>query len=84
MRNPSGTNKVVVIGAGFAGLSAAAYLAKAGFEVTVIEKNEVPGGRARLFKYDSFVFDMGPSWYWMPDVFEKFFNDFGKSTADYY
>ena len=75
---------MVVIGAGFAGLSAAAYLAKAGFEVTVIEKNEVPGGRARLFKYDSFVFDMGPSWYWMPDVFEKFFNDFGKSTADYY
>ncbi len=59
MRNPSGTNKVVVIGAGFAGLSAAAYLAKAGFEVTVIEKNEVPGGRARLFKYDSFVFDIG-------------------------
>lgn len=75
---------VIVIGSGFAGLSAAAYLAKDGFKVTVLEKNSAAGGRARQFKADGFTFDMGPSWYWMPDVFEKFFNDFGKSASDYY
>lgn len=76
--------KVVVIGSGFAGLSAACYLAKAGFKVTVLEKNTVPGGRARKFDANGFMFDMGPSWYWMPDVFEAFFNDFGKKVSDYY
>lgn len=65
--------KVIVIGSGIAGLSAAACLAKEGFDVTVLEKNATPGGRARKFKVDGFVFDMGPSWYWMPDVFDKFF-----------
>jgi phytoene desaturase len=76
--------KVAVIGSGFAGLSAACYLAKAGYEVTVFEKNEMPGGRARQFSEQGYTFDMGPSWYWMPDVFETFFRDFGKSTSDYY
>jgi len=76
--------KVIVIGSGFAGLSAACFLASNGADVTVIEKNEQPGGRARVFSKDGFVFDMGPSWYWMPDVFERFFNQFGKSAKDYY
>ena len=76
--------KVVVIGAGFAGLSAATTLADEGYEVTILEKNDTPGGRARSFKAEGFTFDMGPSWYWMPDVFERYFQKFGKSTADYY
>lgn len=76
--------KAAVIGSGFAGLSAAACLAQAGFDVTVFEKNTEPGGRARKFESDGFTFDMGPSWYWMPDVFDKFFARFGKKTSDYY
>ncbi len=76
--------KVIVIGSGFAGLSAACFLASNGADVTVIEKNEQAGGRARVFRKNGFVFDMGPSWYWMPDVFERFFNQFGKSAKDYY
>jgi phytoene desaturase len=80
-----GKNKhIIVIGAGFAGLSAACVLAKEGFEVTVLEKNNQPGGRARVWELDGFKFDMGPSWYWMPDVFENFFTLFGKKTSDYY
>ncbi|HND87193.1 MAG TPA: phytoene desaturase family protein [Saprospiraceae bacterium] len=76
--------KIVVIGSGFSGLSAACHLAARGFEVTVLEKNDVPGGRARQYAADGFVFDMGPSWYWMPDVFEQFFGHFGKRVSDYY
>jgi phytoene desaturase len=76
--------KVVVIGSGFAGLSAASNLAQQGFEVTVLEKNAVPGGRARKYEADGFMFDMGPSWYWMPDVFEQYFARFGKKPSDYY
>jgi phytoene desaturase len=76
--------QIVVIGAGFAGLSAACYLAQKGCNVTVLEKNEMAGGRARTFSEQGFLFDMGPSWYWMPDVFDKFFGDFGKKTSDYY
>lgn len=76
--------RVIVIGSGFAGLAAASSLAQKGFAVTVLEKNDSPGGRARQFTADGFVFDMGPSWYWMPEVFETFFNRFGKSTKDYY
>ncbi|RZL39064.1 MAG: phytoene desaturase [Pedobacter sp.] len=77
-------SKVTVIGSGFAGLSAAAILAKDGFDVTVLEKNEMAGGRARTWEKDGFIFDMGPSWYWMPDVFENFYNLFGKTTSDFY
>lgn len=76
--------KVVVIGAGFGGLSAAAYLARDGYDVTVLEKNNQPGGRAMTLKKVGFTFDLGPSWYMMPDVFDDFFADFGKQTSDYY
>lgn len=76
--------KVGVIGAGFSSLSAACYLAKAGFDVTILEKNDTLGGRARKRIIDGFTFDLGPSWYWMPDVFEKFYNDFGKQSSDFY
>ncbi len=76
--------KIVVIGAGFAGLSAATCLADAGHDVTILEKNSVPGGRARKFEAEGFMFDMGPSWYWMPDVFEQYFEHFGKKVSDYY
>ncbi|MDF2381413.1 phytoene desaturase [Nostoc ellipsosporum NOK] len=76
--------KAIVIGSGFAGLSAAAFLARAGWDVTVLEKNATPGGRARTLEAEGFTFDMGPSWYWMPDVFERFFACFGKKVSDYY
>jgi len=72
------------VGSGFAGLSAASFMAKAGWQVTVIEKNSIPGGRARQLKENGFTFDMGPSWYWMPDVFESYFEKFGKKVSDYY
>jgi phytoene desaturase len=78
------SKKVIVIGSGFAGLSAACHLAKKGYNVTVLEKNEVPGGRARKMEVDGYHFDMGPSWYWMPEVFESFFGHFGKKVSDYY
>ena len=61
--------KIIIIGSGFSSLSAACYLAKKGHSVQVFEKNETLGGRARQFKKEGFTFDMGPSWYWMPDVF---------------
>ncbi len=77
-------NRLIVIGAGFGGLSAAALLARDGFKVTLLEKNEQTGGRARVWKKDGFVFDMGPSWYLMPEVFENYFNLFGKKPDDYY
>ena len=77
-------SKVIVIGAGFSGISAATCLADQGYKVTVLEKNATPGGRARSYSAEGFTFDMGPSWYWMPDVFERYFNKFGKSTSDYY
>ncbi|MBX2942353.1 MAG: phytoene desaturase [Cyclobacteriaceae bacterium] len=76
--------KIAVIGSGFAGISAATTLAAEGFDVTVYEKNDSAGGRARKFESNGFLFDMGPSWYWMPNVFEKYFNRFGKSVSDYY
>lgn len=74
----------VVIGSGFAGISAATALAAKGFAVTVVEKNDSPGGRARVWRKDGFVFDMGPSWYWMPDVFEQWFASFGSSVKEHY
>lgn len=76
--------KVIVIGAGFSGLSTATQLASLGYEVEILEKNEQAGGRARVFSSDGFVFDMGPSWYWMPDIFEMYFAKFGKKPSDYY
>ncbi|MFN5169097.1 MAG: phytoene desaturase family protein [Cyclobacteriaceae bacterium] len=76
--------KVGVIGSGFSGLSAACFLARDGYEVTVFEKNSSAGGRARQFQEHGFTFDMGPSWYWMPGVFERFFGEFGKKPSDYY
>ena len=76
--------KVVVIGSGFAGISVATKLANSGFDVTVLEKNAEFGGRARVFSAEGFKFDMGPSWYWMPDVFERYFAEFGKKPSDYY
>ncbi|MEJ7829578.1 MAG: phytoene desaturase family protein [Segetibacter sp.] len=76
--------KVIIIGSGFSGLSAACFMAKAGWSVTVLEKQEIPGGRARKFTDQGFTFDMGPSWYWMPDVFERFFGEFNKKVSDYY
>lgn len=78
-------SKVAIIGSGFSGLSAAAYLSAAGHEVHVYEKNDTLGGRARQLKTSTgYTFDMGPSWYWMPGVFEKFFSDFGFSVSDFY
>jgi phytoene desaturase len=73
-----------IIGAGFSSLAASCYLAKAGFSVTVFEKNAQLGGRARQLKKEGFSFDMGPTWYWMPDVFERFFSDFDKHPSDFY
>lgn len=77
--------KIAVIGAGFSGLSAAAYTAKEGNEVHVFEQHPQPGGRARQFETENgYVFDMGPSWYWMPDIIEEFFADFGHKPSDFY
>lgn len=78
------TKKVVVIGAGFAGLTAAALLAQQGYQVTLVEKHDQAGGRARVWKTEGFHFDMGPSWYWMPEVFEEYFALFGKKVSDFY
>ena len=74
---------ITIIGSGFSSLSAACYLAKAGNKVTIYEKNDQLGGRARILKHEGFTFDMGPSWYWMPDVFEKYFKRYGKNIHDY-
>jgi phytoene desaturase len=78
------TKKIHIIGSGISSLSAASHLAKAGHQVTIFEKNSSIGGRARQFEVDGFVFDMGPSWYWMPDVFEKFYQSFGYTSSDFY
>jgi phytoene desaturase len=76
--------KIIVIGSGISSLAAASFLAKEGNDVTILEKNTTIGGRARQFKTEGFVFDMGPSWYWMPDVFERFYNSFGYKSTDFY
>lgn len=76
--------RVIVIGSGFSSLASACYLAKAGYDVTIVEKNANVGGRASVLERDGFKFDMGPTWYWMPDVFESFFTDFDKKPSDYY
>ena len=77
-------SKITIIGSGISSLAASSLLAKEGFDVTILEKNETIGGRARQFSTDGFVFDMGPSWYWMPDVFERYYNLFGYKTSDFY
>ncbi len=76
--------KIHIIGAGFSGLAAATLLAQKGYDVTILEKNKQAGGRAGIWEKDGFTFDMGPSWYWMPDVFENYFALFGKKVSDYY
>jgi len=76
--------KISIIGAGFGGLAAAALLSKNGHEVTVFEKNDQIGGRARVHRDKGFQFDMGPSWYLMPDVFEEFFEKLGTRPEDHY
>ncbi len=76
--------KIAIIGSGFSSLSAACYLAQAGNDVTIFEKNETIGGRASQFKKDGFSFDTGPTFYWMPDVFDRFFSDFNRKRSDYY
>ncbi len=76
--------KISIIGSGFSGLSAAACLAHQGHAVNVFEKNAIPGGRARQFQAEGFTFDMGPTWYWMPEVFEQFYNQFGHKSSDFY
>jgi phytoene desaturase len=75
---------ISIIGSGFSSLAASCYLAQQGHNVSLFEKNETIGGRARQLKQNGFTFDIGPTWYWMPDVFERFFNDFGKKPSDYY
>ncbi|MEZ4796385.1 MAG: phytoene desaturase family protein [Flavobacteriaceae bacterium] len=75
---------ISIIGSGFSSLAASCYLAKAGYDVTIFEKNNTIGGRARQLIRDGFTFDIGPTWYWMPDVFERFFSDFDKKPSDYY
>ena len=76
--------KVVVIGSGLAGMSCASYLAKNNYNVTVVEKNSTYGGRLQSFSENGYTFDSGPSWYWMPDLFDSYFGDFGKKTEDFY
>ena len=78
------SKNIQIIGSGFSSLSAACYLAKAGHQVSIYEKNSTVGGRARQLNKNGFTFDIGPSWYWMPDIFDRFFSDFGKKTSDYY
>jgi len=82
--SPVAGQSAVVIGGGFGGLSTACYLADAGADVTLLEKNDQLGGRASTLEADGFRFDMGPSWYLMPDVFETFFGHFDREPADYY
>ena len=76
--------KVTILGGGLSSLSASCYLAKNNFDVTIVEKNNTLGGRLSAFSENGFTFDMGPSWYWMPDVFEGFFKDFDKKPSDYF
>jgi phytoene desaturase len=78
------SKQIAIIGSGFSSLAASCYLAKAGHTVTIFEKNETVGGRARQLNRDGFTFDIGPTWYWMPDVFDRFFSDFDKKPEDYY
>ncbi|WP_027381770.1 phytoene desaturase family protein [Epilithonimonas caeni] len=85
MGNGKLRKRIAVIGSGFSGLSAAAYSAQSGNEVHVFERHDQPGGRARQFRTpEGYIFDMGPSWYWMPDIIESFFRDFDCNVSDFY
>ena len=84
MKDDTAGRNIAVIGAGFSGLAASAVLAESGANVQVFEKNPELGGRARTFQHSGFTFDMGPSWYWMPDVFERYYRRFGYTTSDFY
>lgn len=75
-------SRIVVIGGGIAGLASAALLARDGHQVTLLESREQLGGRAALLTIDGFVFDTGPSWYLMPEVFDHFFHLMGTSAAE--
>ena len=79
-----GLKKIGVIGAGLSSLYASCHLAKRGFEVSVFDKNNMPGGRSQFFKDKGFTFDMGPSWYWMPEVIDRLFNDLSENREDYF
>jgi len=76
--------RIDIIGAGFSSLAATCFLAKQGYEVHVHEKHDMVGGRARVFEAEGFTFDMGPSWYWMPDLIDKLFDDLGENREDYF
>lgn len=76
------SQRVIIIGAGIGGLATANLLAKAGYHVSVYEKNDQPGGRTGMIERDGFRFDSGPSWYLMPDVFDHYFSLFGRSVTD--
>lgn len=76
------SKRVIIIGAGIGGIATANLLAKAGYSVTVLEKNAQPGGRAGVLRKNGFTFDTGPSWYLMPEVFEHYFDLLGKSVHD--
>ncbi|RYX86669.1 phytoene desaturase [bacterium] len=79
--------KIIVIGGGIGGLAFANLAAKRGHSVTVVEKNERLGGVANWFEapteVGTFRFDMGPSWYLMPDVFQSYFDLLGEKVEDY-
>lgn len=74
--------KIIIIGAGIGGLATANLLARDGHEVHVYEKNSQLGGRAGQFKKDGFVFDTGPSWYLMPEVFDHYYKLFNTSAQN--
>ena len=74
---------VVIIGGGIGGLGAAGLFARKGYDVTLLEKNENLGGRANIFEANGFRFDMGPSWYLAPDIFEHYFNLVGERVEDH-
>jgi phytoene desaturase len=75
---------VTVVGGGIGGLSAAAQAAARGADVRLLERHDRVGGVAGLLEAEGFRFDTGPTWYLMPDVFERFFAQFGRSPDDYY
>lgn len=74
---------VVVIGAGLGGMSAAIMLARAGMRVTIAEKNTHLGGKLNVLETQGFKFDLGPSIFTLPHIFEPLFEHDGKSLADY-